>query len=116
MFYDYLAFFPPSRLAIPRTLRGRVADTTRSSPYAAFNNACTFGQGSGVRFLKGAQSASDMRSKSAALTDGRARMRAHQSAMAGYRSHSAPSFSSSSRSMYGMTAHSALEKPSPARY
>jgi len=51
--------------------------------HAAFNSACTFGHGSGARFLNGAQSASDMRSKIAALTEGRARMRAHQSAMTG---------------------------------
>src|SRR6266566_8674865 len=50
----------------------------------ARNSSCTLGQGSGARFLNGAQSLSVMRSKIAALTEGRARMRAHQSAMAGY--------------------------------
>src|SRR6266516_7797057 len=50
----------------------------------ARRSSCTLGQGSGARFLNGAQSLSVMRSKIAALTEGRARMRAHQSAMAGY--------------------------------
>jgi hypothetical protein len=54
-----------------------------ASIHAAFNSACTFGHGSGARFLNGPQSASDMRPKIAVLTDGRTRMRAHQSAMAG---------------------------------
>jgi hypothetical protein len=51
--------------------------------HAACNSSCTLGHGSGSRFLKGAQSTAVMRSKMAALTDGRFCMRAHQSAMAG---------------------------------
>ena len=62
-----------------RRMIGLAAPTT----HAAFNSACTFGHGSGARFLNGVQSASDMRSKIAALTEARARMRIHQSAMAG---------------------------------
>src|SRR6266404_9573064 len=49
----------------------------------ARRSSCTLGQGSGARFVNGAQSFSVMRSKIAALTEGRARMRAHQSAIAG---------------------------------
>ena len=52
----------------------------RTVDQAAFSNSCTFGQGSGARFLNGAASASVMRSKIAALTDGRVRIRAHHSA------------------------------------
>src|SRR5260370_39091343 len=44
----------------------------RTVDQAAFSNSCTFGHGSGARLLNGAQSASVMRSKIAALTDGRA--------------------------------------------
>ena len=53
-------------------------ERTLPAAHAAFNNVCTFGHGSGARFLNGAQSTSDMRSKIAALTEGRARMRVHQ--------------------------------------
>src|ERR1700751_2876791 len=51
--------------------------------HAAFNNAFTFGQGSGARVLNGAQAPSDMGSNIAVLTEGLARMRVHQSATAG---------------------------------
>ena len=64
-------------------LSGVYAEVTMNVCQAAFSNCCTFGQGSGARLLNGAQSASDMRSKIAALTDGRARIRAHHSATAG---------------------------------
>ena len=40
-----------------RRMIGLAAPTT----HAAFNSACTFGHGSGARFLNGVQSASDMR-------------------------------------------------------
>ena len=60
---------------------------------------CTFGHGSGARFLKGAQSASVMRSKTVVLTEDLQRMRAHQSVIAGYRSHKPLSFKSSKRRM-----------------
>src|SRR5262249_31367254 len=65
----------------------------------ARNSSCTLGQGSGARVLYGAPSASVLRSKIAAWTEGRARMRAHQSAMAGYSAHRPPSLRSSSRRM-----------------
>src|SRR6516162_3445602 len=98
------------RLRLARLLAKRTVDQ------AAFSNSCTFGHGSGARLLNGAQSASLMRSKIAALTDGRARIRAHHSATAGERSHMPASLSSVSRRTSGITAQSALEQFSPARY
>src|SRR6516162_1733052 len=45
--------------------------------HVALRSVCTLGHGSGERLRNGAHSASDMRSKIAALTEGRARTRCH---------------------------------------
>ena len=84
---SFPAFFQPvfndDRVAATVFGSRRTIGLAAPTTHAAFNSACTFGHGSGARFLNGVQSASDMRSKIAALTEARARMRIHQSAMAG---------------------------------
>ena len=60
----------------------RRCESVARQRYAAMSD-CTLGQGSGARLRNGAQSVSDMRPTSSALTDGRSRMRAHQSPIRG---------------------------------
>ena len=63
----------------PRVASDLTLHCARCELHAAFNKASTFGHGSGARLRNGAQSVSVMRSKIVALTEGRARIRAHQS-------------------------------------